>query len=62
MTEAVAIKVLLGIVLALLGYIWKESRKSANGIGAKVSKIIALLQEKEDTREGRQRITNLFFK
>lgn len=60
--EPMIIRGLLGIVLGLLVYIWRESRKATNGVGAKVSKIIQFLTEQEDEEVKRKRITELFFK
>lgn len=62
MTEAWAIRFLLSIVVGLLVYIWKENRKATNGVGAKVSRVIAFLQESAKTEEERKRITDIFFK
>ena len=62
MTEAWAIRFLLGIVVSLLWYIWRESRKATNGVGAKVSKIVAFLAERETDEGARKRITDIFFK
>lgn len=62
MSEAQIVKALLGMVLALVWYIWRKNEKSMNGVGAKVSKVIAYLQESAKTEEERKRITDLFFK
>ena len=62
MTEAWVIRFLLGMVASLVWYIWRKNEKSTNGVGAKVSKVIAFLQENAKTEEERKRITDLFFK
>ena len=60
--EPMVIRALLSIVLILLAYIWRENRKSTNGVGAKVSKIIQFLTEQEGDEAKRKRITDIFFK
>lgn len=60
--EAWAVRFLLGIVVTLLWYIWRKNEKSTNGVGAKVSRVIAFLAERETDPEARKRITDIFFK